>query len=298
MVNVDIDPLSQDPWQHEAQISVLPSLTIMSLQISPARAERTRAMVADGNDALVFSIVRMGTLVSLRNGKDDICLNAGDAMLRSFSGALVSINPQFLDTLLLCFPRAALAPAVRELDESTVRLMPAGTAAVHLLSTYATALQGSIGNLPADVQASSLLHLQDLATLALGATRDAAEVAKGRGLRAARLQAIKADIIANASQHLKLDTIAARHGISPRYVRMLFDGEHTTFTDFVLTQRLMHTHRMLHMAVFDHHTISAIAYHCGFGDLSHFNHCFRRHYQATPSDVRGRAQEARRSEMH
>jgi AraC-like DNA-binding protein len=38
--------------------------------------------------------------------------------------------------------------------------------------------------------------------------------------------------------------------------------------------------------------ISAIALACGFGDLSYFNRVFRRHYGATPSDIR---EAARRS---
>ena len=36
------------------------------------------------------------------------------------------------------------------------------------------------------------------------------------------------------------------------------------------------------------HSISSIAHEVGFGDLSYFNRTFRRHYNAAPSDVRGR----------
>jgi AraC-like DNA-binding protein len=32
--------------------------------------------------------------------------------------------------------------------------------------------------------------------------------------------------------------------------------------------------------------VSAIAYEVGFSDLSYFNRCFRRRYNATPTDVR------------
>jgi len=32
--------------------------------------------------------------------------------------------------------------------------------------------------------------------------------------------------------------------------------------------------------------ISTIAYECGFGDITAFNRSFRRHYQASPSDLR------------
>ena len=36
----------------------------------------------------------------------------------------------------------------------------------------------------------------------------------------------------------------------------------------------------------DHLPITDIAYAAGFGDLSHFNHSFRRRYGATPREIR------------
>lgn len=39
-----------------------------------------------------------------------------------------------------------------------------------------------------------------------------------------------------------------------------------------------------------HRSIADIAYLVGFGDLSHFNHAFRRRFGATPSKIRAEAQ--------
>jgi AraC-like DNA-binding protein len=64
----------------------------------------------------------------------------------------------------------------------------------------------------------------------------------------------------------------------------------TTFTDFVLGERLDRVHRMLVNPVYRNRGISAIAYDAGFGDVSYFNRTFRRRYGATPSDVREAAQ--------
>jgi len=98
------------------------------------------------------------------------------------------------------------------------------------------------------------------------------------------------DAVANAaSSWLSLDAIAARHGLSPRYIRSLFQSEETTFTDFVLSQRLAHAHALLVDPRYGDRLISAIAFEAGFGDLSYFNHRFRRRYGATPSDVRAAA---------
>jgi AraC-like DNA-binding protein len=123
--------------------------------------------------------------------------------------------------------------------------------------------------------------------LALGATREAAVIANARGMRAARLHAVKADIAANlTSRDLSVAAVALRQRVTPRYIHMLFDGEGTTFSQTVLAERLAYVHRLLLDPSRVHQSISAIAYASGFGDLSHFNHVFRRRYGATPSEVR------------
>jgi AraC-like DNA-binding protein len=116
------------------------------------------------------------------------------------------------------------------------------------------------------------------------------KIAHGRGVRAARLRAIKIDILGHlGTPALSLDAVAAREGISPIYIRKLLESEDTSFTKFVLEQRLLPAHRMLRDRRFADRPIAAIAMEAGFGDLSYFNRAFRRRYGASPSDVRAAA---------
>lgn len=132
--------------------------------------------------------------------------------------------------------------------------------------------------------------LADLIALALGARGDAALLARARGLRAARLSAIKCDIASHLGEpQLTVGAVAARQGVSPRYVQMLFETEGTTFSQFVLRQRLARAHRLLSDSRYAACTITAVALEAGFGDISTFNHAFRRTYGASPSDVRAAA---------
>jgi AraC-like DNA-binding protein len=102
-----------------------------------------------------------------------------------------------------------------------------------------------------------------------------------------RLKAIKADIRANTGNpRFSLEWLAARHGISPRYLRALFYGEGTSFTDFVLEARLSHAYRLLTDPRFSDRNVSAIAFESGFGDLSWFYQAFRRRFGMTPRDLR------------
>lgn len=130
-------------------------------------------------------------------------------------------------------------------------------------------------------------HVIDLTALALGGSRDALELPRNRGLAAARLAAIKADIAANLTEpDLSVATIAARHRITPRYLHMLFEADGFTFSEFVLDRRLSRAHSMLSAPQFSDRPISHVALRCGFGDLSYFNRTFRRRYGLTPSDIR------------
>jgi AraC-like DNA-binding protein len=123
--------------------------------------------------------------------------------------------------------------------------------------------------------------------LALGSVRDAAQEAANLGLRAARLHEIKAYITRNLSRPtLSVPEVAEQHGVTPRYVQMLFAAEGVTFSEFVLSQRLVHAQRMLSEPVSAGRSISAIAFEAGFADLSYFNRAFRRRFGTTPSDIR------------
>ncbi len=130
-------------------------------------------------------------------------------------------------------------------------------------------------------------HIRDLMATMIGSGSDGDPPAYERGgVRAARLRAIKADIGRHLGEPaLSIGAVAVRHGISPRYVRKLFQDEQTTFSDFLLLLRLERSRQLLrsgHTAT----TIASIAHACGFNDLSYFNRTFRRRFGITPSDFR------------
>jgi AraC-like DNA-binding protein len=132
--------------------------------------------------------------------------------------------------------------------------------------------------------------------LAIGATRDAEYIAQGGGLRAAQLHAIKQDIARNlARPDLSVATVAQRHRCTARSVQRMFEDEGTTFTDYMLEQRLAQAYRALIDPRRQAQKIAAVAIDCGFGDASYFNRVFRRRYGVAPSDVRAGAQRDTRS---
>jgi AraC-like DNA-binding protein len=130
--------------------------------------------------------------------------------------------------------------------------------------------------------------LLDLVALALGAGRDAAEVARTRGLRAARLQEIVAEIKAGfADPAFSPAALALKLGLSARYIQALLQESGSSFTERVTELRLQKARAMLARPDYDRLKVSEIAYACGFNEISYFNQCFRRRFGAAPTHFRG-----------
>jgi len=179
-----------------------------------------------------------------------------------------------------------VAPTGRELEAILVSAI-AAPEPLAMLRRYVDGLLDSFGLEQAETLNLAVAHVHEIVSFILGAARDGAAAEKARGPAAARLRAIKADIVENVcSRELTIVSIAERHQVTPRYVRKLFESEGVTFSEFVLAQRLARARRVLADARHDAETISAIAFACGFGDLSYFNRVFRRQFGATPTAVR------------
>jgi AraC-like DNA-binding protein len=247
-----------------------------------ASLTRPAQMLADGEDTVCL-MIKTGGQMALSQGRREAVPQVGDGVL------LVYREParlRFVDTTYLSVrvPFDALA-TLANVEAAAARCIPCDTEALSLLRAY-------VANLPeriADPQLGRLsaTHVYDLIALAIGATAEGREIASQRGVRAARLEAIKADLIRNAT--LNLDQLAARQGISPRYVQMLFEEAGTTYSDFALERRLDAARGMLTSPRYATWSIAAIAFESGFGDLSHFNRRFKRRYLMTPTDLRQQA---------
>jgi len=130
-------------------------------------------------------------------------------------------------------------------------------------------------------------HTIDMVALLLKTGPDQSELAQQRGYSAARLELIQNDIIKNLSDpRLTIAAVAMRQGCHPKQVQRLFAGTGSTFTEFVLEQRLQKARRLLSSPIGGSKKISEIAYDVGFSDLAYFNRTFRSRFGMTPSDCR------------
>ena len=155
-----------------------------------------------------------------------------------------------------------------------------------LLQRYGEALFAEFERLTPEQIALSSRHLHDLAVSAFS-TRDPGPLP---GTMAARLLLIKQDIAGLLAQpDLTPDLVAARHGISTRYLRMMFAQEKSSFRAHVLEERLSRAHALLAAPATAGRAISEIAGSVGFSDLSWFNQSYRRRFGQTPRETRAAA---------
>ena len=278
------------PFSQNATLRSLPGLSLASMSYSAFRGWRTRNMLNDGDERLRIVINIAGTGKFQQLGREAV-LGPYDAVFLTNTENVFTHYSDALDinrALAIAVPRQALAPMVRDPEASLCRTLPSSEALL-LLTSYVQSTERLNLDSPGVTQAFAT-HLQDLVALAIGATHDGMELARGRGLRAARLAAIKVDIGRSLGRNeLSIGVLALRHGVTPRYIQKLFESDGTTFTEYLIEQRLLEARRLLSDPQFADHAIGDIALRAGFGDLPYFNRSFRRRFEMTPTDAREQA---------
>lgn len=88
---------------------------------------------------------------------------------------------------------------------------------------------------------------------------------------------------------VSLDAAAAHLNISRRLLQQMLQEMNTTFTQFIIEERLRSTAATLSRS--KDVPISQIAYLSGFNDVSHFNHLFKRRFGVAPSEYRSSRQD-------
>jgi len=287
ILRLEMNPLNDTPLSLDMDVRVLPGFAMASGSMSPMQNSHPTELI--DNDDVVLTIMKPGAGQLRQAGREtDIC--AGEGVLTANGEPATSAALMPSTVLNFRLSRSVLINDVVDLDDAVARVIPADNPALRLLLGYSSLLNDPQSFGTPELCRAFVTHMHDLAALALGAGRDAAATARLRGLRAARLQGIKSDIMENLTRsNLSIDAVALRQGLSRSYVSKLMASDGATFTDFVLDRRLAHAYRMLTNWRYAERKISEIALASGIGDLSYFNRTFRRRYGLTPSDVRARA---------
>jgi AraC-like DNA-binding protein len=287
MLRVDLEPAKDASFQACMTSLTLPGLQILEASSSPAKFSRTGEYLADGNDDVVLAINRAGSAIVSSGGREQ-SLRDNEAILMTGNEPTSFHRTSIGQSSTLRVPRAMLASTILNSDDAVMRLIPENRGALRLLSEYTHWLFNAGVAMDSQLLNLSVTHVHDLLALTIGPAAGFEETARTRGLRAARLRMAKAYIVEHSHRRdLTVGSVAAHLCVTPRYVQRMFEADGTTFSEFLVVQRLARAHRLLCEPNSSHAAIGTIAYDAGFGDLSYFNRRFRRLYGLTPRDVRG-----------
>lgn len=291
MVRLDIEPVKGALFYAEGELRTLPGAAFASVTVSPVRVSRTPRLIADDRADMIFLITADVPLHIAQRGREQV-LDAGDAIfVRGGERSVIQSRDKARFTNI-SVPIDDLTPLLPNCQDPSMTVVSRQSEVFDLLLGYVRLLQARQTPLSDELGRTATAHIRDLMAAMIGSDPVcAARTCERGGVRVARLRAIKADIGRHLCEpELSIAMIAMRHGISPRYVRKLFQDEQTTFSDFVLLLRLERSRQLLRSPVHAIRTVASIAHTCGFNDLSYFNRTFRRRYGITPTDFRNGAE--------
>ena len=290
MVRLDIEPKKGTSFHAEGELLMLPGAACGSVAATPFRVSRTRKLIADDEADMVFLVTADVPLHVAQNGREHI-LDAGDAIFVRGGERSVIQSRDRARLINISIPIDHLMPLLSTCLDPSMTVVRRQNDVLDLLLGYVRLLHAGQKQHSGEFARLAAAHIRDLMATMIGAEADDKSSAHERGgVRAARLRAIKADIGRQlCDPGLSMEAIAMSHGISPRYVRKLFQEGQTTFSDFVLSLRLERSRQLLRTPAHAVCTIASIAHACGFNDLSYFNRTFRRSYGITPSEFRNGA---------
>lgn len=288
MAHIDVEPLDNRAPEIETKLRLLPGISIGCVTASKIAVHRTEKHIRDGNDDFSLLLNPPGRTLwsaSIDQSSDHLyepglgCLSFGDRpgtiVFRDAGTRLLNINVS----------RKLFEPLVAERDKPDMQ--PHLRADVIPLLTQCVDELMTDNPLSCDNVLESTNRLVELAALAVGASSDFEVHARQNGLKQARLKAVKADLLVNAGLgELSLDWVSKRHGISPSYVRALFEQEGISFTEYLLKVRLQRAYDCLLHPAFALKTITDIAYLSGFNNVSWFYKAFKQRFGIAPGELR------------
>ena len=282
-----MDVIDRSGGRPRIEVTFLPlgPVAIGHLASTPAEFIRHQRHLRDRSDGFVLQIVKSGPIHFTHVGEERAC-DPGWAHFVDQERPLRAVVPGPARIRHIAVQPAALKTLVPHPEDLAGHALHPGPA-LSLLDGYLQSLAGLADPLSADLASIVGGHLLDLIAAALGPAADAAELVAARGVKAARLHAILAEIAGHyAEPDFDLDDVARTLRLSRRYLQRPLEETGKSFTEHLAERRLQRAHAMLSDPRCAHLRIIDIVLATGFGDVSHFNRLFRRRFGDAPSGLR------------
>ncbi len=250
---------------------------------------RTRRHVSDSDDALTLFVgISQGPAIEQAGTSHKLRPNSGFLYHGAVPGAGESPAPFNMWGIKVARDRLTSSLALGGALKPTS--VPAELPAMQLITQYLNSFATVAASPDPDVREAFGTHLVDLVMLIVGADRNSLELIKGRGLKAARTEAILRAIARHfAAPNLTAEKIGIDLGITGRQVHRLLEETTKTFCEHLLERRLIEAHKLLADPACSSLNVAEIARRAGITDRTYFHRVFRIRFGGTPMDVRAAA---------
>ncbi|TFI58003.1 AraC family transcriptional regulator [Sphingomonas parva] len=256
---------------------------------TPHHIGRTRADIAAGAADCFFIFEQVGPAPVLfaPEGHEGFVAASGDLIVGDADTPFVTPATASYDHRFWMLPKATIEPmmpgAAARLARPVHLRGDQGVPA--LLGSYLRVLNAQSAHPEVAHNGAVTANLGHLLTIALGSAAPD-ERQRGAVAEARRQQALAAIERSFSDPTLDAATVAACLHISPRTLHAAFAPSGTSFAEALMLRRLQASRIALANPAARDQSVAAIAFACGFNDVSTFHRAFRRVYGATPSELR------------
>lgn len=245
--------------------------------------QRDRRCIGRDHDDWFFVNLHKAGTCSLTQGGQTHMPKVGEF---SFHDSTRPFDLRFHDDMALtCFvvPQSAILARTTDARSAVAKPLPSGGAGA-LFRNFASALARTAPSLSTTESMLAGNIFIDLLALALGANDDGREAARPAARRILFEQVCARITSTIADPNLTITAAADSVGMAPRTLQTLFQAHGTSFSAFVIEQRLLLADRLLRRS--RTMRVTDIAYAVGFSDLSHFSRMFHRRFGLTARNRR------------
>ena len=283
---VRFNPVDCDGFEAELRVGAVGPLGLARVQCKPAHIERSRAHVTCSNRRLFsFLVLQTGGSAFSHYGHE-IELTAGDITLCDSSTPHSMRCTDATQMLIIRATPEILRRYVPFPEQLCGLRLPVEATFAGAAGSMTRSLWQSVeAGVPEKFVAVVVRNLLDVLATAYAMRFDGkahdSSVVTARRIQAQRF--IEAHL---RDQDLSPSRVANALHISPRYLRMLFEGENEPVTGYILRRRLEECAKQIASPLWNGHTITEIAFACGFNSAAHFTRAFRERFGTTPTGFR------------
>ncbi len=266
-----------------------PLSDIMFTRVSaaPQHVARTPARIARSDSEYFFlSLQLRGRGCHAQDGRV-AHLKPGDFVIYDTTRPYELLFGDPFSQLVLSIPREALKSRLADVQRLTACAVQAQRGGGgRLASMFIRQLAAQIESL--DRASIPRLHasILDLIATALAEQRQPVESAASRSRNVLTQQVLQFIADNLSDPQLTCQSIAQRHRISERYLRVLFRELGTCATDWIWRRRLERARQDLIDPHQRHVSVKTIGFNWGFKDAGHFSRAFKQQFDCTPTQLR------------